>query len=469
MKRLILILTVCALLLISCAEKSNETVIKDSLPDDLNFGGAVLNFYTSGGGTGDFFAEEETGDILQDAIYKRNTTVEERLNIKINLINETEDTWGNTPVDKARASVMAGDNAYDVMIGHSVRWPILSLEGYLLNISTVPYLKLSEPWWSDNVIQQFTIGGNLNFIVGDIAKSFYSYTSAILVNKTLARKYDLPDMYEIVFDNKWTFDFLGEFVKNIYRDVDGNGVMDANDEYGFHFQFHNITTSAFDVFNAHMIKISSDGYPNLDPDYEKLVIITEKLYELAYNNPGVVHDIYRHEEYPVNEIFLDGRTMMIPSALGQGTSPGYRDFNDLGIIPYPKYDEYQDKYYSSALTSVSLMCVPIDCRKTDVVGAFMEAAASDGYKNIIPVFFDTVMKVKVARDEPTEKMIDIIRIGALISFEKIYSLSIGEPNYAILHVLGGRSSPNFATWYAANETKIITSLENLVEQMENLK
>jgi len=449
------------------SNESAEIKFTDSLPADLNFNGEILNFYTSGGGTADFYAEEETGDIIQDAIYRRNVNIEERLNIKINLICEDVDTWGYSPVNKVRGSILAGDNSYDLIIGHSVRWPALSLEGYLSDIYSFPYIKLSEPWWNGNATEQFTICGKLNFAIGDISKSFYHYTSALLVNKTILREYNLPDLYEVVIDGKWHLDYMSQLVKNIYRDIDGNGVADENDQYGLLFQFHTITTSVMDTCDAHLIKFSPDGYPRLDPDYEKLVSITEKLYELAYNNPGVIHDIWRHEVVNLDGMFLDDRGLLYPWALGGGTTTEYRKFEELGLIPFPKYDEKQEKYYSSALTSASLMCVPIDCKKPEITGAFMEAAASDGYFNIIPLFFDTVMKVKVARDAPTEKMIDIIRDGAVISFEKMYNLAISEVNYAILYVIGGNST-NLASWYEMNESKIETALDILIKQMGNI-
>ena len=59
-------------------------------------------------------SDEQTGDILNDAVYKRETNVEERFNVDI--------TWSstggvNSEVAKAlNASVMAGDQSYQLAV-----------------------------------------------------------------------------------------------------------------------------------------------------------------------------------------------------------------------------------------------------------------------------------------------------------------------------------------------------------------
>ena len=81
--------------------------IKDNLPDDLDFKGETLNIVQrlvdiSWPCCSEFIAETENGDIFNDTIYKRNRTVEERLNVKLNYM--TEDV-GALPA-KVRASMV---------------------------------------------------------------------------------------------------------------------------------------------------------------------------------------------------------------------------------------------------------------------------------------------------------------------------------------------------------------------------
>jgi hypothetical protein len=59
----------------------------------------------------DIFCEEESGDVLGDAVYQRNRTVEEALNIKIT----SEKMAATVMPDSIRRSVMAGNTDYDAV------------------------------------------------------------------------------------------------------------------------------------------------------------------------------------------------------------------------------------------------------------------------------------------------------------------------------------------------------------------
>ena len=62
--------------------------VKEDIPEDLDFGGINFNIiYLTWGMFNDYyFAEEEIGEHMNDAIYRRTKNVEERFNITINPI-----------------------------------------------------------------------------------------------------------------------------------------------------------------------------------------------------------------------------------------------------------------------------------------------------------------------------------------------------------------------------------------------
>ena len=115
---------------------------------------------------------------------------------------------------------------------------------------------------------------------------------------------------------------------------------------------------------------------------------------------------------------------------------------------------------------MSLFCIPINCNKTEAVGAFMEAMASESYKNLSRVYFDIAMKVKYARDETSSKMLDIIREGAYLNFASIYNESLGSPWHVLRELLNAKNK-NFASWYDKNSPKIQKAIDKLIDKMES--
>jgi len=64
---------------------TGRDAVRSTLPDDLDFGGETLTVLqrSSDEYIGEFVAEEENGDILNDIIYLRNRSVEEQMNISM--------------------------------------------------------------------------------------------------------------------------------------------------------------------------------------------------------------------------------------------------------------------------------------------------------------------------------------------------------------------------------------------------
>ena len=119
----------------------------DNLPADLRFNGETVLFHVRGDENciKEFQIEELTGEIINDAIYQRNITVSDRLNVNLDVaIGDGWEKYNNT-VSAIRASIQAADGAYDVIAGWSARIPSLSLEGLFLDAQTIPYLDLEMP------------------------------------------------------------------------------------------------------------------------------------------------------------------------------------------------------------------------------------------------------------------------------------------------------------------------------------
>ncbi|MBQ2709139.1 MAG: hypothetical protein IJF67_12810, partial [Clostridia bacterium] len=60
-----------------------ETELTDNLPNDLDFNGEKVTFLYREELLPEFYTEEETGDVVDAAVYSSMISVEERLNVDI--------------------------------------------------------------------------------------------------------------------------------------------------------------------------------------------------------------------------------------------------------------------------------------------------------------------------------------------------------------------------------------------------
>ena len=81
--------------------------------------------------------------------------------------------------------------------------------------------------------------------------------------------------------------------------------------------------------------------------------------------------------------------------------------NDFGIIPYPKLDENQERYYSR-VSYYNAPIVPITNNTPEKTGAVLEYFNYVSHDTVIPAYCDVVLYGKVTRDEDSRDMLDII-------------------------------------------------------------
>ena len=128
-------------------DPNDRSLTKDSLPDGLDFGGRTFGVYcASTKRNEEFFAGlgEETGEVVEDAVYRRNQTVQERLNFVFQ--SDSYDFGWNQIGGEVQKLVMAGDSTYDLFLGAQAGVTQLVTENVFINAYDIEYLDFSQPW-----------------------------------------------------------------------------------------------------------------------------------------------------------------------------------------------------------------------------------------------------------------------------------------------------------------------------------
>ena len=124
--------------------------------------------------------------------------------------------------------------------------------------------------------------------------------------------------------------------------------------------------------------------------------------------------------------------------------------DDYGILPLPKVDEEQDDYISMLHQAARFMALPVNCQKTDAVCAVLEEMAYIGHSELLPTYYETVLKEKYARDEESARMLDLIHANVRADIAYIFASDFGDVCY-IPRSLMKDGSVDFASAYAGLE------------------
>ena len=457
MKKYLCALLVCALFLfLSCAQEKAENPadadaeanaeqngeaasegpdeLTDNVPE-LNFNGEKVNILHRDYGIWmtEMYAEAQNGEVINDAVYKRNMAIEERFNVEFNM-TAVRGAWDHKDefLKRVRNTVSAGDNEFEIIGGYAAYIVELTTSGnFLLNWRDIPYIEFDKPWWNQEFVSEMTVNGRQFYITGDFALSTINAANVLFFNKKLWQAYALEDPYAIVRSGNWTLDKMAELTKQVSMDLDNNGKYDENDLYGYVTDTHNQVDAYVAAFDVPITAKNEDGIPVYKVEEEKFATAFLRLYEFTRENVSTfagtqqptatdIYCIYR-------PIFENERALIIAEYLGNAAEMRSVEF-DFGILPFPKLDTDQKKYRTMPQNGYTMFCTPVTVQNLEKVGAIMEAMSAESRRSVVPAFYEVALKTKYARDEESAEMIDIIREGISYNFGMEYVVPLDRPH-----------------------------------------
>lgn len=403
------------------AETTDPTVdengyLLDSLPNDLNFEGATVGILHWNSEEEEFEIEEITGDILNDSIYKRNETVQNRLNVKFTFTEQKGDNGSRADfLNFVQKSYQAGERAYDIIATYSRTSGMLAINGLCYDLNSVQYLDFEKPWWPERMLDTQTIGDKLYFISGDASTNLIHLTYGMYYNKDMLEQYQLEDPQQLVLEHKWTQDKLIEMTTGIFKDLNGNNTADNADQFGFcgvNYGFDAFYTGS----GLRLVDPSEESLLVISPDFtgEKIIGMVEKLGAWAATDDVYVASNYQPCFYNGNVLFCQNRLYMASKYLREA---GF----SYGVLPTPLYDENQENYISVVGNPYTNYCIMSDCDEPDRAGAIIEAWGSAAYRLTTPALFETNMKVKYSEDDINAQMFDIIHDTIDFDLGRVFS------------------------------------------------
>lgn len=448
------------------ANNAGETLYEsDDLPSDLNYGGkTVTTFGWSDYNLVEFYAEEENGEIVNDAVFQRNLKVEERLNVKLAYrlepgSNPNRESWVKT----ISQGITAGDGAYDIAGGYSMAGASLAVANMLIDLNDLDYLNFDKPWWPKSLQSEATCGGKLYFCSGDISTYMIYYLMGVYFNKQLILDHDLEDPFDLVNEGKWTLDKMLSMSEGVYQDVNGDGKKDLGDVYGYETHTTYIDPLYFGVGLRTTEKDEND-IPVIAECFggEKTHELLNTLVDFFKTNDGWME---KNSYDNANNMFIEGRVLFDNNELQFAVNYLRASELDYGVLPMPKYDEEQQDYYTVMSFPYTLYGVPVDAGDPDMSSAVMEALASESYRTVSPALFETAFKAKYAQDDKTAQMFDIIRSSAVFDFGRVFNDSMQSMTYSLFRSAVADSNTNWVSTYQAKEKSLDAALEKVVNAL----
>lgn len=402
-----------------------EGYLKSNLPDELDFGGETITvLWWNDVEKPEFFVEDATGDLITDAIFQRNSNVEEKMGVKLDWVDikgQYNNGVGTAYAQHVGNMYSSGDSTYDLMSAHSRTIALTAMYGYCADLMDLEYLDFDMPWWPTVMTETATIGDAMYFVTGDVSINSIHQMYVIFYNKDILAKFpNLVEPSTSVKENKWTMEAMMQLTSDLYQDLDGSNSANEGDSYGFttlswHFDaiYYGAGLKQAEKDEENLLKISDDYFS------EKAIALCDMMGEWIRQG-----DVYVNSTY-YDDVFYNGNSLMVMARHKDVADKIVESGFGYGIAPIPKYDEQQERHITVVGNPVSFYSIYTLSKDTNRAAAVLECWASEAYRLTTPALFEATMKLRYSETSVESEMYDIIRSGITFDFGRLFNSSLG--------------------------------------------
>lgn len=438
--------------------EDTEGLIPDDLPEDLNFG-KTLTILGSKGQSYHYMSEGLSEDVINNVIYNRNATVEDRLGVDLVFILEPGSFNEKDSFMQLVDAKNQSGTPYDAVICYNLLPYAMAMKGLCDNLYDTQYINLSAPWWPGSYLETGVYEKQIFGLVESCGYGTLERMICTFFNEDLVEMHKMESPYDLVAKNEWTFEKLLSMTKGTYQDKNSNSKKDAADYYGFCAGGTSpMLDSWFFALGNRYSQVNGDGdlelllgKPEVGEFFEKFNVAFESDDNYLYDDGG-------HTTMFVSERAVFYNTIVSMTTKLKDTEIVY------GVVPTPKASADQ-KYYTHLGNTHDAWCIPVGVADMDCSTALLECMASESYRQTNPVYFESQLKLRLAQDERIADMYDLIREHITFDFCYLYAVAFTNttrPNYLISQCITNPTKNNWASVWGANKTPVEEQFNSIV-------
>ncbi|MBE6595796.1 MAG: hypothetical protein E7644_08360 [Ruminococcaceae bacterium] len=437
----------------------------DDLPDALDYGNEVITVLGwSDVEKPEFQKAAGADDARSLAIAQRNAAVERRLGVTLNFVTVPGNSSSiNSFVAHVKTAFDSGLAKFDLIATYSRTHGALLASGMLTDIAAIEnsYLDFEKPWWPADLQKELGIGDSLYGVTGDISATAIDEMHCVYFNQNLLNELYADEasayfanqahtlttdntatswLYELALKGQWTLDDLLCLSGGVYKAWSENisGELSIRDRFGLCGASYTLS-SLYGAAGLRQIAADDSRVLKVSEDYTSLKTETliSKLGALMNSNdcfmPGK-----DGQGSPYIRPFHSGNALFAVQymELGEDYLVGNEAMPRYGVLPLPKYDAAQERYYTTLGNAYTVYSIfsGFDARgsagaTSTMLSAVLECWASEAYRRTTPVILEANMQLSGRATQAEAELCEIIRSS--MSFDLGNTLS---------HVINGDSS-----------------------------
>ena len=345
------------------------------------------------------FSGGSSNSVINDAVFERNTLFQEYCNLNFVLVPATAEAY-NTTLTKG---IQTGTKDFYICSQGGSATASVALQGFLYNYLDLD-IDYDHEWWDQGTLN-FALDGRVFFMNGPFNTVDDDCTYIVAFNKKLQKEYQVANPYQTVLDKNWTMEYMNSIIANLSTD-NGDGVWDEKDTYGL--TATSVISTAF--FYGAGLKYVDNSVDKDTPD----LILNDKLDRVADVmdiTRSILHDNNSTHLGIGMEIFINDRALYGFEVVNYLRALNARMTSEYGVLPVPKYDKAQDRYYSFSNAGVgTTLSIPTSAAQNDMelFAKTLEMYCLLSQKLVKPAYYEITLMTRNIQDQESADMLDIV-------------------------------------------------------------
>lgn len=367
----------------------------------------------------DLFYENNDGDILGSAIFRRNSTVSETYKVDLSEIKSGKKSFNA----ELSAAVKAEDDGFNLVYLGLADAASASVTGILHDLNRVENLNLDGQWWNQPTRKSWSIANRLYYATGDITTIDNMAIRMMYFNKSIVTDKKLDSPYKLVDENGWVYEKFFEMVEAAASDATGNGVSIEDDVFGVVAQK---TFGFMMTMGSGEMLVSKDDddlpVPIMNGDTSRLVDVAEFLTDKISGH----NSVYLGADADIMNIFSSGRSLFMAEVLQHAKTMRQNYDINFGLLPMPKYNSDQKDYHQYCTGyCTTVVGIPTNAKGEvlDRASFILEAMAVESVNTVTPAYYEICLKGRYSDDKESSEMIDIICSSVSSDLAEIFGWS----------------------------------------------
>ena len=399
------------------------------------------------------FSGENSNVVINDAVFERNTLFQEYCNLQFILLPVSVNAFTTTMSN----GIQTGTRDFYLCTQSAGGTASSALQGYLYN-----YLDLGidyeQPWWDAGTLE-FALDGRVFFMNGPFNIVDDDVTYFVGFNKKLQKEHQIPDLYQTVRNMDWTMGYLNSIISNLSSD-NGDGAWDENDTYGL---------TATGVISASFFYGSGLKYVNnsLDNDIPELMLDDkmDRVLDVLDMTRSIIHENNSTYTGIGLEIFMQDRALFGYEVISYLRTLSASMEGEYGVLPVPKFDKEQDRYYAHSNPIGSTLSIPTTVAQTDMeqFANVLEMYCLLSQKLVRPAYYEVTLMTRNIQDLESAEMLELIlssRVYDLAAYFADLGLS------GVFEEAATGSADNFSSKYASASKTFNKKVKNMLRKLQ---